>query len=174
MRPTLQRQRAAYDADRRALLAEVAALPPEALAARPLAGGWSVLEITEHLAVAEREVLRGLPAWEALPTQPPSVVTRIRGWFLLTLLRSSIRVPVPSATMRPSGDRPLAEIRTLWNENAAWLRAFIDGADEQTLAAAVFTHPVSGPLTTADTLTLADAHLKRHRAQIQSRLAALG
>ena len=173
MRKPLQRQRADYEAARQALLAAVAALSPEVLNTRPLAGGWSVLEIVEHLALAERDVLRGLPALEALVVRPRSFLNRIRRRVLLAILRSRLRVPTPSTAMNPSGDRSLEEVRSLWDENAVWLCEFVNEADEETLAAPVFMHPVSGPLTVVEVLVLAGVHLGRHREQIQALIGAV-
>jgi hypothetical protein len=44
-----------------ALLDVMAAPDPAKLVAKPLAGKWSILEIIEHLILAERAVLQGLP-----------------------------------------------------------------------------------------------------------------
>jgi nitrogen-specific signal transduction histidine kinase len=51
----------AFDERCRALLDELAALAPEALAAKPRPDQWSILEIVEHLVLAERFVLAGMP-----------------------------------------------------------------------------------------------------------------
>jgi Tol biopolymer transport system component len=49
----------AFDAQRNALLDEMAAVEPSKLVARPLPGKWSMLEIIEHLVLAERSVFQG-------------------------------------------------------------------------------------------------------------------
>jgi hypothetical protein len=46
----------AYDDMRGTLLDEMEALDPAALVAKPLAGKWSMLEIIDHLVLAERDV----------------------------------------------------------------------------------------------------------------------
>ncbi|MEM0963660.1 MAG: DinB family protein [Bacteroidota bacterium] len=169
MRDALRRTLDTYDARRTALLDEVAVCPDAVLTRRPAPERWSILEIAEHLAVSERDVLGGLPAPDALvPARSPGF-GRARRWLLGCVLRSRLRVSVPSRAMMPTGVRSLADIRALWDENMAWLRSRIDHADERRLAEAVFSHPVSGPLTTAEVLVLADLHLTRHWKQIRQR-----
>ena len=55
-----------FEKKRISLLDEMEGLEEAMLQARPVEGKWSVLEIVEHLVVAEREVLGGLPEYEAL------------------------------------------------------------------------------------------------------------
>jgi hypothetical protein len=50
-----------FNEKRGALLDEMGAVDPAKLVAKPLAGKWSMLEIIEHLVLAERAVLQGLP-----------------------------------------------------------------------------------------------------------------
>ena len=57
----LEQRLQAFIAARGALLDEMGELDPDLLVAKPLAGKWSILEIIEHLVLAERAVFRGLP-----------------------------------------------------------------------------------------------------------------
>jgi hypothetical protein len=59
---SLTRRLQAFDDRRNALLDEMEALEPGKLLARPIPGKWSILEIVEHLVLAERVVLQGLPS----------------------------------------------------------------------------------------------------------------
>ncbi|MEM1056776.1 MAG: DinB family protein [Bacteroidota bacterium] len=168
MRDALRHALDAYDARRTALLDEIASVPDVLHAVRSDPGRWSILEITEHLALAEREVLRGLPDPARLVPQSRSLASGLRRRMLKGILTSRIRVGTPSAGMSPTGGRSLHEIRALWNENMVWLAAHIEEASDERLAEAVFAHPVSGPLTTAEVLWLADLHLQRHWDQIRA------
>lgn len=56
----------AFNSSRCALLNELAKLNSATLAARPLAGEGSQIEIVEHLVLAERAIFQGLPEFALL------------------------------------------------------------------------------------------------------------
>ena len=49
------------------------------------------------------------------------------------VLKYGIPVQVPSPAMVPQGDRSLGELRRLWDENQAWLRAYVGRLDRDGL-----------------------------------------
>lgn len=154
------------DSTRNALLAQVELLSAEQLRARPAAGGWSVLEVVEHLVIAEREVLEGLPDPDTLVARPRGLKARVLFGMVVLVIGLGIPVKVPSRRMIPKGDRDLEELRRMWDENSAWLRSYVAGLDAAGLERAVFRHPVSGPITTPQAVKLDQAHIERHRGQI--------
>lgn len=164
----IERRRQALDDTRRALLDEMAALDPAALIARPLAEKWSMLEIIEHLVLAERAVLKGLPDLSRLTERRRGPGHRVRYLLVMFVLRSGIRVRVPSAAMIPQGDRSLAELRRLWDENQAWLRSCVDRLGANGIRRAVFEHPVAGPLTVEQAVRMDQVHINRHLRQIRA------
>ena len=172
-RAALQRQLDAYDQRRRALLDDLAALPPAWLTARPQPGKWTLLEIAEHLARAERVVLAGLPEPSAQVAQPQHFWHRLKYRLVLAILRWRLPVRVPAPAMLPKGSTTLAEVQAQWDENHRWLRHHLASSDAATLRQALFVHPVSGPLTLAQVLPLAEAHLGTHRRQIERRCRLL-
>ncbi len=156
----------AYGGSRRALLEELEALDPATLAAKPRAGEWSILEIVEHLVLAERAVFRGLP-------DPSSLVARARGpaahvrYFLVTVaLKSPLAVDVPSPAMVPRGGLSLADLRRAWDDNRDWLLSCLEFLGPAGVRKAVFEHPVAGPLTVEQAIRLGRVHLERHIRQI--------
>ncbi len=162
------------DIDRRrlALLDELEGMDPALLARRPRADRWSIREIVEHLVLAERDVLRGMPDVSALREGRRGLRTRLAYPLVMSVLRFGIPVRVPSRAMVPAGDIPLAELRAMWDENHRWLREYVDGLDRRGLRRAVFRHPVTGPITVRQAVAMLDAHLKRHRGQIRQVLGA--
>ena len=155
-----------FTVQRAALLERLEAMPPAQLSARPRPGKWSILEIVEHLALAERAVLRGLPHPSLLSERERSLKHRILYLLVVFLLKARIPVRVPSREMAPGGDRSLSQSRHLWDENQAWLRAYVDQLDSSGLRRAVFVHPVAGPLTVAQAIRLGQIHLDVHARQI--------
>ena len=156
-----------FNERRGALLDEMEALDSASLVAKPLAGKWSILEIIEHLVLAERAVFQGLPDQSRLGERKRQMQHRLRYLIVMFVLRYGIPVQVPSPAMVPRGARSLAELRRLWDENQEWLRAYIRGLDRKGFRRAVFEHPVAGPLTVEQAVHLDQVHLDTHIRQIR-------
>jgi len=152
---------------RAAVLDSLQDLPPEKLVARPRADKWSILEIVEHIALAEREVLRGLPDPALLVGRPRRLKHRVRYLLVLSVLKARIPVRAPSPAMLPQGGLDLEEVRRLWDEGQQWLQSYGDGLDAAGRRRAVFRHPVAGPLTVAQAIQLNQIHIDGHARQIR-------
>ena len=172
MRGRLQRRLRALDERRCALLDEVEALSADRLTARPRPGKWTILEIVEHLVLAERDVLRNSPEPSRLVERRRDLKARVSYPLVLFVLKYGIPVEVPSPRMVPTGRASLADLRRDWDESQRWLRSYIDGLDRNGFGRAVFEHPVTGPLTVAQAVRLGQVHVETHARQI-SRLVAL-
>jgi hypothetical protein len=166
MPPSLQPLIQALDIQRGALLDGLEALDAPTLQARPRPGAWSILEIVEHLVVAESVILLGLPSRAELVARPRSLEHRLKFLAVLLVLKLQIPVRVPSRRMLPTGQRSLAELRTIWDGHVHWLRAFTEASEEDDLGQAFFTHPVAGPITLTQALRLDLLHLQTHSRQI--------
>jgi hypothetical protein len=164
---TLESRLAAFDRRRNELLDELQSLDEAHLVARPVAGKWSILEIVEHVVLAERAILRGLPPPEHLVHRERTVGHAIRHSIVLFVLWSGLPVKVPSPTMLPSGGRDLAQLRRMWDENLSWLRAVVKDSDSRFLDRNVFEHPVAGPLNVRHVLRMDRLHVAGHVAQIR-------
>ena len=156
------------DASRVALMDELEAMDPARLAAKPAAGKWSILEIVEHLVLAERAVFKGMPDPSRLEAREPTATDRVRYLLVAFLLKSPVPVRVPSRAMVPKGALTLVELRRLWDENQNWLRAYVAGLDAAGLRRTVFEHPVAGPLTAEQAVRLGRIHADRHIRQIRA------
>lgn len=170
----LERRLQAFNAARGALLDEMEALDPDRLVAKPLAGKWSILEIVEHLVLAERAVFRGLPDPSLLVGNERGLGHRVRYLLVMFVLKAGIRVRVPARAMIPRGDRTLAELRRLWDENQAWLRLCIDRLGPDGIGRAVLVHPVAGPIDVTQALRMGQVHLNVHVRQIRALQRLLG
>lgn len=163
---TLRERMDSFEAMRIQLLDELASLPDDVLKARPLEDKWSILEIVEHMAVAEREVLLGLPEYSEISGYRRTFKNKLMLKVVMFVLGNRIRVKVPSRTMNPKGDVSLADVRAAWDESQEWFRGYVRDCDEETLARPVFKHPVSGPIDPLQAVEMSIAHLKSHKAQI--------
>jgi len=156
----------ALDDQRLSLLGDLDALSEEALKTRPRPEAWSILEILEHLVVAEAVILRGLPPRAGLVAQPRNLGHRLKYLLVSLVLRFRIPVKVPSRRMLPMGQASLADLRTAWDAHLAWLRALVAEDETAALGSAFFTHPVAGPITLRQALRMDLLHLDIHRRQI--------
>lgn len=158
------------DAQRNMVLALARPLEEAALRARPHPDGWSILDILEHLVVAESVILRGLPPWQELVPQPRTPGQRLKFLLVWLVLAGRIPVKVPSRRMLPTGQLGLEQIIGQWDAHQSWLRIFLSeaGADADRLA--LFSHPVAGPITLRQALRLDLLHLQTHQRQIARQL----
>jgi len=163
---------AAIEVRRQALLARVGEMDPAALARRPPDGGWSLLEVIEHLVLVEEVVLGApdRPPYEHPPRR--TLGNRLRYLMVMGVLRFGIDVRAPSRRMIPAGECDLAALRQRWDRNQAWFRAHLADLDASGARRAVFRHPVSGPIDAHQAVTMLGAHLARHDGQVQRLLDA--
>jgi hypothetical protein len=164
---TLENRLQAFDDTRRGLLDEMEALSPALLVAKPIAGKWSMIEIVEHLVLAERAVFKGLPDPSRLVENRRDLGHRGRYLLVMFILTSSIRVRVPSPAMVPQGARGLAGLRRLWDESQRWLGSCIAHLGPGAGRKAVFEHPIAGPLTVSQAVRMGQVHVEGHVRQIR-------
>lgn len=155
------------------LLTDLDALPHSVLETRPASGGWSILEIVEHLVLSEESVMKNADRPELLRPRRRSLRSRFAYAAVLGVLASPFKVRVPSADMTPSGGRSFAELRAAWEESHRGLRRHVVAEGEGKISGAVFVHPVSGPLTTRQAIRMLRVHLERHERQIRRILRAV-
>jgi uncharacterized damage-inducible protein DinB len=158
-----------FETRRNVLLEELSSIDPARLSARPDENRWSVIEIVEHMVVAEREVLMGLPDKSEMRVFKRSLKNKLMLKVVMFVL-GRIRVKVPSETMNPRGSVDLGELRAKWDESQQWLIRYIDSCDDEGLEQAVFKHPVSGPINVEQVVDMGIAHLDAHTRQIRTLL----
>lgn len=165
------------EAAREALLADVHALTEAQATFKPAADQWSVVEVIEHLFLAEfsgvskiwaaLEAYHGGQAWVG---ESPNAGASIEAIVARTWKPREAAPPI--ATPHIGG--PLAYwvacTRTL-TAILADLGARLDGVP---LDAIVFPHFLSGPLDARQRLEFLRFHIERHRAQIAAIRAAAG
>jgi hypothetical protein len=157
-----------YDLTRRALLDDLAGLNDDQLRRKPGLRQWSILQIVQHLVLAERDVMQYLPERKELIHRKRGLRARIFYLVVILILRWNIRVPVPAEGMVPDGNTSFSELRQKWDENMRWFREYVDSLEPEDLKRAVFSHPIAGPLTGPQAGTLAQCHFEAHLRQINN------
>jgi len=148
------------------VLSSVAALSPELRMRSPAPGKWCILEILEHMVIAEEDVMAGFVDLEQRTPRRRRFRHRVLYRVVMFILRHEIPVKVPSETMRPSGKVALDDLTDRWRNNHSTLRAFVDRLDAAALRQPIFQHPVAGPITVGEALRMLEVHLGRHTGQI--------
>jgi len=163
MREALDR----IDALRRAVLDDVASVAEAQRRRRPASDAWSMLEIVEHLVLAERVVLGPSAQWRDRASSPRSWRHRLRYQMVRLVLRQRIKVGIPSEQLRPAGRASFEQLQKAWTANHVALRDFVLSLDRAGARRAIFHHPIAGPLTVPQALSLLEAHLRGHAAQVR-------
>lgn len=149
---------------REELLEEVQPLPDDQIRQSSSEEKWNILEIIEHLVLAEDYVFGGS---EKPTPKKRTPLHFLRYVFVMSILRSFIKVNVPSRKMKPQFNSSLEVLTKRWEQNHQTLRKYLENLDSNTLSDAVFFHPISGPLTAQQALYMLEVHLKRHHKQVQ-------
>jgi len=142
-------------------------MPACDLARKAKASTWSVLEIIEHLVIAQRLVLGD---FDRLHQRAPR---GNRKWvpYLMVLFVLRFRIPVraPSPGFLPNGSRSLEELRRDWDNQHAQLLAFVTALKRDDLQRIWFCHPIAGNLTVGQGVLMLEAHLDTHIRQVTRR-----
>ncbi len=142
------------------LVSAVTRMSKEQWSYRPPEGGWTVSEVTEHVALANRNVFLLLDKGLESPLREPLGVSDDEIPYLF------YRGDEPPNVATPTGT---------WPEIGAATDALIASADalvswarmtELDLHAYGATHPAFGMLDAHQWLLFAHAHTERHRAQV--------
>jgi uncharacterized damage-inducible protein DinB len=162
---------------RRAVLDAAAVVPTDRWQREPTPGRWSVSQILEHLARAERNVSAFLAkrigaarvAGHPAESDTSSVLGTLDGHGVSD---RSVRLTSPESTFPlENPDRETAE-RRLTESRAAMLAA-VDSGDGLALSSIRATHPRLGELDLYQWILFVAEHERRHVAQIQEAAAQL-
>ena len=152
------------EAGRLELLSAIEGMSDEEAAAKPADGGWSALEIVEHVAITEKLMLR------RLAMQPVALVqemSREREAVLYSRIATRGR-----KVDAPESAQPKGRYATLGDATAAFLRTrertlqWLEKCQFDLRSHAV-EHPAVGPATVYEFVLILAAHAARHARQIR-------
>jgi hypothetical protein len=163
----------ALDRARHTFLAPVSEASAAQLRFRPAPGAWSMLDVTEHLVLAEEKSLLGM-----LKGPPPGMtvtpIAHVRMVLVRLVMKTDLRIKVPVARVIPEGTASLQELESRWGESQRGLAAFLDSIPGADAGAARFRHPIGGWVTAdAGVAFLAD-HIGHHARQVERIRRAAG
>jgi hypothetical protein len=166
MLPDLSSRLATLDEVREAFLAPVRSASDRQRSFRPAPGAWSMLDVTEHLVLAEEKSLLGI-----LKGPPPGTtitpVARVRMAMVLLVMRTDLRVKVPVARVVPTGSVALDELEARWGDARRDLERFLVPITESEARTARFRHPIGGWVSVGTGVTFYTAHIRHHARQVR-------
>ena len=166
MLPRLKRRFSAIEQQRSALVTALRGHDPEALAFKPAPESWSVVEVVEHLVIAEELSLKALEK-----PLPPDRGSLLRSTFRINLIRGafrylSVRVKAPSARLMPTGTAALSDLLNRWDAARTRLGMVVEAITPATRSERRWRHPLAGWLTTEQWLAFIYSHVAHHQKQM--------
>jgi hypothetical protein len=157
-----------------AVLAEVGAWPAELREWRPADGGWSALEVLDHLVRTEAGIC-ALVAGRLADPQRLTVRDRVGFVFVERVFRSRLRVKVPESVKEiivPGEGLELEGIAVRWDAARVDLARVTREAEG--CRGGVFRHPVSGWMSFEHVLRFLSVHMVHHEYQLERIRSAAG
>lgn len=144
---------------------------------KPSPTAWCMIEVAEHLAVSEKQVLDFLNKYEA---RPLTFFQKLKGNFnrllLNFVLNSSIKVKVPNGVedLSPTKIGDFETIKNDWQQTQQNFEIYVKAFPSDKLTYSVFKHPLGAAFTLPQTLDFCTTHIHHHTMQIERIKAAEG
>ena len=167
----LRAARARMEAVRAEIYEAVAGTTDAQLLCPPLDGGWSAAEVLDHIAVAERSLVRALAKHER---GEPTRVPKLAWLYRLPIAPAfwKIRFQAPKLVRpRPRSEINPAEVLESLRTSRAALFAVAERMGEENFARMVFPHFLLGRFTGVTWFRFIGKHETRHLAQLRRVLA---
>lgn len=171
MLPDIQKQ---YDRLRlklEALLQRLDSLTDESLSFKAGPDKWSIIQVVEHLVIAEKGLLQELSTHIPVSTLDPDAKTPEKHQIVIKVMQRDIEVDVPHESLEPHGNIALADLLIQWREIRKKLPGLLAEIQPEKIDDPVFQHPFGGPLDIGDTLQFFEVHFDNHMRQVDKILA---
>lgn len=136
-------------------------------------GGWSALEVIDHLMRAEEGSLTyiGKKMIDPASIANAGIGSKLRSMALRIALRLPLRYRAPILVASPKSAESLTDAISRWDQIRKAMGELIEEFPEELQGRAVFRHPVAGRIDLLETMRFHRAHLARHRGQIERGLS---
>lgn len=162
----LQKRFDIFESKRFSFLDELNTLTAEQLAFKPNTDHWNILDIVQHLMLAEHSFL--LQLTEKQTRIRKSRFNPIVGSFIVWMVfKFGIRVKAPVTSVIPKGTMPLDDSRAQWNEKRTGLKYYLEALDQKAARQKIFFHPIKGTLSPIGLIDFLIVHFDHHMKQIK-------
>lgn len=150
---------------RQEILARIDELSPEQLQHKAAPDRWSILQVLQHVVMAEEGIrrseaeLRDNPLRDIL--QPGEMYQVVKD-----VLEKDVPVDVPDPAMEPDGKAAIDHLRATWQKEGREIANLLETVTVENRDRVMFSHVAAGPLTAFQMLEIAVAHLGTHCRQI--------
>ena len=147
----------------------------EALNKQPQSGSWSALQVTNHLVLSEKLSLAYCK--KKLSFQPQLKKAGVLGSLKSALVQFYLWSPIKAKAPKGISTEVLPENDTVDSVHQKWkvvreeMARFINDLPEEYVDKEVYKHPFGGRLSIDGMMAFFQAHLERHRKQIQKALS---
>ncbi len=127
---------------------------------------WSIVEVVEHLVIAEDALLTQLTT--EVPSPPLDINSRTPEKYqtVIKVMERDIQVDVPHESMEPHGRIALDDLLKQWNDIRENLQGLLAEISVGNIDDPVYRHPYGGPLDISETLHLIEVHFDNHMRHI--------
>ena len=165
MLPELVHRTTTLDRVRDEFLARVRAASAAQRMFRPAPEAWSMLEVTEHLVLAEEKGLLGMLKGPPQGTTA-TPMARLRMVAVRFVMKTDIRVKVPVARVLPQGEATLPELEARWGEARRGLELILEPITATDAGMARYRHPIAGWVTAPEGVSFIADHIRHHARQL--------
>ena len=166
MQAALLPQFEAIEQQRRTIKTQVCALSAAQLAKKTAPEAWSIQQIVEHLVLSDETMGQARQTLETEARMFRVLPRALRRVLVLSAFRRNAVLPLPLPAVEPSGTLPLPELLKRWEKARAEMQSVLEAVER---SEARWSHPVLGPLTALQMLTLSEAHTAYHMRQMDTR-----
>jgi DinB superfamily len=152
---------------RRELLERLGGWSQEELATQLAEGGWTALEVMDHLIRSEQSIMRAMVAGAAAPCRIPPA-DRVKGAVLTRMFLTPTRVQVPAQVsfILPRNFGSMEELVARWDAVDREMDGHLELWESVPEKVGIFRHPVAGWMSASGALSFLNAHIVHHGFQV--------
>ena len=171
MLPNIQKQYDSLKLKLETLLPRLDSLTGEKISFKAGPDKWSIVEVVEHLVIAEEGLIKQLSTNIPASTLDSNAKTPEKHQTVIKVMERDIEVDVPHESLEPHGNIALDDLINQWNDIREKLPGLLAEIKPEKIDDPVFQHPYGGPLDIADTLQFFEVHFDNHMRHIDRILA---
>ena len=171
MTPSLDRRLKKMDQRLESLLNQLSAYDHTQLNRKPADGGWSALQVMNHLILAEEGSVKYVK--KKLSFDPQLEKAGFFSAWRIFLLDFYFKLPFKYKAPPGVGDDALPaesdfkEVSDRWVSSRKALRDYLEGLPPDLFQMSVYKHPFAGRMSLESMVQFFDGHFERHRKQIE-------
>ena len=140
------------------------------LKCQPTDGGWSVLQVLEHLLDSEAKSFGYLKkkTLDYSGVKKKNLSTSIRSGLLRLSLKSSMKFKAPTVLQDPPNQMSVADLKRDFDKQRKEIQDLISNLPADAFNLELFKHPIAGRLTIHQMFDFMTDHWGHHQKQIEN------